>query len=494
MGKRRRLVRAGLLAVLLGIMSAGALFSHEPLELLVETFPPDPVSGGAWTLSVLVNHPNPHEVSVSPPAFPPSLALQQIRIESRTFRGGRWTSVEYSFTSLAAGDTALQPFHVSVPHGQALTGVTTVSFRPPADAPRHTPGFRWLYPAAPLALGERGELALELFDWEPSSPAPRGIFQGRAPRSAILTEAAPASTGEGVYRYAISVIPLEETALALEPFSFQAAGFTLTVPGITVPVLPAPPAPPEERHAAAAIAAAETLPAEAPEHESQRIPFPEPRGTVVFFLQGEYDRIVATVRALWEEDLRAQALAELRGNERDSLAGPLLVSLRRELEQALGLAFTGDERWRPLGVPLFAWVFFAGIGIPAAIALCVFRPRFAGRRRFAPLGEAAPSRVTSRRRGGFRNVIVLICFVGLALIVLEEGLGRVSTRRLSPAGRAAVLERTPAYRVPDTRGTVNVWFDEGQPVVVGAYGVDWSYVQSPDGRSGWVPRRAVISY
>jgi len=236
-----------------------------------------------------------------------------------------------------------------------------------------------------------------------------------------------------------------------------------------------------------AIVDAEILAGEIRRDDIPPRPFPETRETVFFLLQDEYDRIIGAVRALWEENRRAQALAEIRRNERDSLSGPFLISLRREMEQAMGLGFTEEERWRPLRVPLFVWLFF-GLVVPlAGVFLLVFRPRLGNRRN--PLKDQSSS-----RRGSFRNVIILILSIGLALIFLEEGWGRVSMRRLSSTGRTAVLESTPAYRVPDVMGTVNARFGEGQPVFVSAYHLDWYYAESPDGRSGWVPREAVINY
>ena len=497
MGKRRRLVRAGLLSlapiILLILFPAGALFSQEAqeLELIIETSPESPSVDSALSLFVLINHPNPQEVIITPPAFPASLALELIRAETRFIQGRVWTSVEYSFIPLIAGDLTLAPFGVSVPGRQAASGVTTVSIRPSAAAPRYTPAFRWLSPL-PVPSGGRGELLLELSGWDTHLPAPGRIFQGRAPRNAILNETAP-QYGEGVYLYTISIIPLDENDVALEPFSFQAAGFSLNVPGISVPVLPPRPAPPAQ--------VPPQVIAETPVREERAAPaFPEVRGTVFFLLQGEYDRIIASVRGLWEEGRRAHALAEIRRNERDSLAGPFLVSLRGEMERAMGIEFTENERWRPrtagsLNLPFFVVALFALVIIAIGVFFVFLRPRLErGHRSRAELSEPVPAAVTSRRRGGFRNVIILVFSIGLVIIFLEAGWGTVSMRRLTATGKTAVLESSPAHRVPDINGAINAWFDEGQPVILGAYHLDWCYVESPDGRSGWVPRWAVITY
>ncbi|MCL2232406.1 MAG: hypothetical protein FWB99_04935 [Treponema sp.] len=470
------------------LFSGNLLFSQETLELRVETSPDSPTVDGTWSVFVLVNHPNPLEVNITPPSIPRALALERVRTESRFIQGELWTSVEYSFIPLLAGAAALAPFGVSVPGRQAETGVTYAFFQPSALARRYNPAFRWLGPLDALPSGERGELFLELSDWDAQREAPWGLFRGRAPRNAILNEAAPEALGHGLFLYAISIIPLDENSVTLEGFSLQAGAFNLSVPGITVPVLPPRPQDAAVETAPAEVPVLETPMEEAAVAEITVIPFPETRETAFFFLQGEYERVLARVQGLWEENRRPQALAEIRRNERDSLAGPFLAPLRRDMERALGLTFTEDERWRPLRLPFPVWLFFIALVLAAGTLLLVFRRRLG---RGLSSGRSGVS-VTSKGRRGFRNVVILVFSIGLALIVLEAGWG--SMRRLSPGGGTAVLKETPAHRVPDINGAVNAWFGEGQPVLLGAFHQDWSYVQSPDGRSGWVPRGALINY
>jgi len=213
-----------------------------------------------------------------------------------------------------------------------------------------------------------------------------------------------------------------------------------------------------------------------------RIPFPGEREIHIPFLNNEYRRICAKVRDLWDNGFRAEALAEIRRNERDSLAGRSLVPLRRDMENALGLGFTEDEKWRPLMIPVVLWIIAAFLVFSAVSTLLIFRPKLL--RKY----------VTSRHRGGFRAVIVLVSLLGLALIILTEGMENLPVGRPGQPGRTAVLRETFAYRVPDDLGAVNTKFDEGQPVIVGDYSLDWYNAESPDGRSGWVKRDAVIKY
>ena len=527
--------------ILLAVLLPGSLlFSQQsgeegeapvPLEVKIETSPAAPAVNSPWTLSVLVNHPNPREVNIKPPQFPSSLALERIRTDIRLLDDERWTRVEFLFTPLRTGAITIGSFEVSIPGEQAVTAAIDVRFQEEAGAVRrYNPRFRWVSPASSVYAGEKKELTLELSNWDPSINVPSGIFRGRAPRSAVLEEKPPVEAGEGTYRYEISIIPLEESRVVLEPFSFNFNTYSLNIPGIIIPVLPAaspvnnkttaysyqePPRTGTEHNEDAGSSSMNEI-----SHDgisARPFPVPENRGNVFFPLSGEYSRICDRVRVLWENNRRAEALAEIRRNERDSLCGPFLVPLRRAMEQALSLGFTDDERWRPLKIPLPAWVTFGLFLLFLGILLFVFRKRLKIHKRafrVRPFGpytgrdeitasdqlpggvrqNEVPVNTTSRFRGSFISIIIVILCIGLVLIFLEEETGNFLISRLNSTEKTAVLERTTAYRVPDLKGAVNARFGEGQPVIIGAYHSDWCYAESLDGRSGWVKREEVISY
>jgi hypothetical protein len=514
-----RFLRAGLLIIFLWGVSSGIFLwsqtdedeapgevsgQESPLMVQIETTPALPVVYSPWSVYILVNHSSPSEVNVKPPRFPPSLVLERIRTELRFVRhepegssgaasqnlsspvqGERWTRVEFLFTPQRTGTITLESFEVTIPGKKAATGEISVHFREePRNIGRYEPRFRWADPVSPVVTGERKELILDLVNWDPLKTPPRNIFQGRAPLNAILEEKPPLPTGEGAFRYAIALIPLEGTRIILEPFSFQAEGFALTVPAIAV-ALVAP------AGAVPAKAAAALLPpqrgAAAPfptNNEFPAPPFPENRKKIFPVFRTERFRIIARSQALWEEDRRAEALAWMRRNERDRVYGPLLAPIRREMEQTLGLGFTEDEKWRPLRIPLLFWI--AGVIIALSTGGLVFFVR--------PRPGLLKKSVTSRRRRGFMTVVVFVLFGGAALILLEAGLGSFFMDRPGFSGNTAVLEKTPAYRVPDFSGAINARFGEGQPVIAGDSRGDWCYAESSDGRAGWVPKEAVITY
>jgi hypothetical protein len=460
----------------LGLLFFFPLFTGTPQEgenglgVSILSSPENPVTGGSWTVTILVEHPVPREVSVKPPRFPPSLSLERVRSESRLLTRpgrideagpppdpGRWTAVEFLFTILTPGEIILEPFEAAAAGRSAVTREISILVR--GDTPRRSsPVFRWETPV-PLTIGEAAELRLLLINWERGKEAPRDFLKGKAPLNAILEESSPAGPLEGgEFIYRLRIIPLEETGVVLGPFSFQWEGVSLNVPSLSVRVKPKAPSP------------ASAPPPPEPE-EPGNIPFPETGGRVFPFFRAEYEQTVSELKALWEEGRRAPALAEIRRKERESWAGPGLAAIRREMEQSLGLSLTEDEKWRPRNIPVF---FLCGLLLLlAAAGVLLFRFRF--------------SAVTSWKASGFKIKIILAAATVFALIFLVE------LTEGGDKGRA-VLEKTAVYRVPEKEGAVSAFFSEGQPVSTGAFRGEWVYVESADGKAGWAPAASVIKY
>ena len=504
MDRRRRLFRFGLLIhftlsfFLLPLFPGGGLKAdeEETLELQVETSPLNPIVNSPWSVYIMVKHPNPREVAVEPPRFPSFLALERVRMEVRTMeQGERWTRVEYLFTPLRAETITLESFEIKTPSRRGLSPAINVSFNDDTSRRRYEPRFRWLGSAPSIASAEKGELILELINWDPLKKIPQGFFQGRAPLNAILEEAPPFEVREGVFRYTISLIPLEYSDIKLEPISFQSDIYTLTIPEINIPVRPPRPGRFEtsERTQSGAISAdqirADNIrPNEIrlDEFEKPMLPFSQLKvNEKVFFLfRVEYNQIVSRVEALWTGEKRAEALAELRRNERDSLSGPFLIPLRREMESVLDLGFTADESWSPLKIPAAFWIFFGVLILSAVLFFLALRTRKGNER----------VKTAFRKGGGFAVLTVLIIVAALAYIFLEESVGSLPVGPPVAKGKAAILRKTEGYRIPDFKGLVSDHFEEGQPVIVGDYRENWSFAETPDGRSGWVPGAAVIPY
>ena len=515
MDRRKRLFGAGLLKPLqvifvlvffvLSAFHGSWLWADdgETLEVQIETYPSDPMVNNPWSVYILVKHPSPREVNVEPPRFPSSLALERVRAEVKiSEQGERWTRVEFLFTPLRADTITLEPFEVRTPTRKAMSAPVNASFSEETVRRRYNPALRWLGAASPIRTGESGELILELSNWDPVKKIPQGFFQGQAPVNAILEESLPVEVTEGVYHYTIRVIPLQGSVVRMEPILFYSDIYSLTVPGINISVLPARPdrfREAEGQHDSANDVpdSGDKIPDEINDEPPDEIfvnkieqllierpPFPATREKVFPLFRREYNQIISRAEALWDESSWAESLAELRKNERDSLSGPFLISVRREVEQMMGLGLTENENWHPLKIPLLLWVSFLFLVLLAAAFLLALRARGGVHKMSAGL----------HRGSGFATIIVLLFALVLAFFFLEESLGFFRLGNGGSSGKAAVLRGTIGYRIPDLKGAVSDRFDEGQPVIVGNYMGGWCFAETPDGRSGWVPGGSVIVY
>jgi hypothetical protein len=73
-------------------------------------------------------------------------------------------------------------------------------------------------------------------------------------------------------------------------------------------------------------------------------------------------------------------------------------------------------------------------------------------------------------------------------------------------GRTAVVRETSLYRVPEHVGetlaedpggaaiSTSPGFAEGEPVLIRSAADSWAYVESFDGRAGWVPAERLVPY
>ncbi|AEF81778.1 bacterial SH3 domain family protein [Leadbettera azotonutricia ZAS-9] len=466
--------------------------AYLPMDVLVVTSPSSPVVRGSLSVTILADHPLASQVTVRPPRFPPTLILERVRTEARyiTHPGrldesgpapepARWTAVEFLFTPLASGALTIEPFEVTAAGKRAATG--TISLRiaaEPGASRRNAPVFRWETPPSSLVIGAPGDIALALNNWDLQKPIPRFFLQGKTSANTIMEELPFEGAGaDGIIRYRFRLIPLEGDALVLGPLPVQAEGLSLEVPRLSIALAPAAaaqaPAASTTQAAPSPAAPSPAAPSPAAEEndETMKPLFPELSGNVFPLFRKEYEKIAGNVKILWEEGRYASALALIRKNERDSLPGAALAVLRRNLEQSLGFSFTEDERWRPWKVPAFSWL----VVILLAAGVLVWKIS-----------------VTSHTQRGYKKVTLLVVAGGLAILLLLGGLG--DRMQHAGGGRSAVLEKTAAYRVPESGGAVNARFSEGQPVDIRSSRGEWVYAESMDGRSGWIPSAAVIPY
>ncbi|MHB9292108.1 hypothetical protein Holit_01196 [Hollandina sp. SP2] len=458
-----------------GTEQAGPGVSVEALgsALGITAYPESPQVHTTWIVALLVDHPAPGEVTVQPPPLPESLTVESIRtrphqarqsLESRKVQ----TMVEFWFIPRQAGPLTLGSFEVHTPDTRYWTeprswyiqGETKKEYQPVCS---------WLRPPTSLRIGEGGKAVLQLNDWNPRKPWPgTELFLKELPGGALL-EAEPLSPEDREQGLVLrlGIIPLDGTEFTLKSRRILHEGLSIEIPELRIPLIPhrVPPSP----------SPAVTDPASAASGPKEwSLPLPCTAPPRLPWLQGDYEQALQQIQSLWRQGKIPEALGEMRRNERENLAGPSFALLRREAEQGLGLTPAQDEPWRPrklygilLGLSLGIFVF--------TFATVLFR-RIRGKKN-----------VTSRIAQGYKGM-VWILGTGLLLFALA-GMGKLHLG----AGQG-VLRATLAYRVPEEAGMVSASFSEGEPVQIRSVADFWVYVESFDGRLGWVPRDKLIRY
>jgi hypothetical protein len=278
---------------------------------------------------------------------------------------------------------------------------------------------------------------------------------------------------------ALRVIPLEGPAFILPAFSLSLGNQRVQIPSLRIPVLER--SDPKISGSSGGLGVenstgtrAALSPVEVSLSQLPPPPFPlSPAG-----------KFQERARGLWEGGQIVEALAELRRNERDHPAGFILVNLRREAEQALGLEPAADEVWRPraLLVPgmLFCLILAAlGLTLPALLRM----PGAPGQRPWPP---QAPGWVFKAVSIVF-TVIALFCLFRLSPLLHYRG---------GETPRQALARETVVYRVPDDEGAEITRFREGQMILVYGSRDGWVYAESTENGqgAGWIRTGSYLIY
>jgi hypothetical protein len=465
----------------------------EPLPVEVVTFPEFPVPDAPWTVLILVDYPDPGEVIFQPPSFPPSLTLERVFTGGRIIPGPdgkaeRRAAAEFSFILRQAGSLDLEPFEIRAGDKRAFTPPFHF-FVQDTGAPLREgpPVFLWETPPLPLSVGESGDFALLLASRDPKRPLPQGdLFRGKAPGEFIL-ETKPLSDADRerglVSRFRL--IPLTAGDFELGPFSFYPQDFP-EVPVLSIRVRDL------SGKGETADLNRDFPPGggASPDFREEESPIPFPPGKDPRFppLRAGYERTRQSARKLWEGGKQAEALAVLRRGERDLFSGPALVLLRQDTERALSLEPGENEKWRPL---VFLGFLCAGSFISLLFTLGPGLYFFSFSAPFSRKKDVTSPRM---RRYKGRALFFAVIFVA-AMWGLGDGIIRRERAEKEPErGCRGILRAVAARRVPDPGGSVDLWFGEGQSVIVRGASNAWVYVEAPGGRMGWIPGDRLILY
>jgi hypothetical protein len=415
--------------------------------------PEQPKLETPWIITFMVDHPAPAEVVIRYPPLPASLLLESIRTGARLVESSRWTAVEFWFIPQRPGPVHLRPFEVITPGKRFVT--EGISGYIEGTLTEYRPYFSWGAVPPSLAVGEAQELTLRLVNWDPRKPLPGPeLLRMDAPEQAILEEA-PLSEShreQGIV-LRLTIIPLDGQTFALPPATIRHEGLTLEVPEIAIPL----------KKKKKSIE--EKSPEEKIWEEKPPIPpLPETAVQVFPLFRADYEKTLETIRRLWNEGCIPEALAEIRRNERDSLWGHYLVPLRREAERRLGFDAVQDERRRPLFIAIFL-----GTIVLLLVSL---------------LYTARKKSVTSRFSWGYTSIAV----------VLAATAGVFGFKAVKPLEGPVTLRTADAYRVPDENSGITARFKGGQSVIIRSASESWAYIETFDGRFGWVLRDKIIVY
>jgi hypothetical protein len=323
-------------------------------RILIRSLPDYPVAGSTWTLTLFIDHSEPNEVDILAPHFDEAVFLEQVVKTPRLINprmkdieapigtppefAERWTAMEYRFVLSSPGTVSFDSFTVITPQGQTMTTPFTLNIqRPPNTAVVQNYRFVWEGTPSELRTGENAVFSLRYSGANhASSPPKTAQFLPFVPQGYIL-ESIPLSSGETLAGIALKLrlIPLEANPFALARRQFSHEGAIFEVPALRIPINRAAEQNPVQAERAAAISAS---------------PFPLPDTAIQNHprlyqkYQSRCDAVYAAAKNLWESGRRADALAELRQNERDHPAGTLFAIIRREAEQILGFTGTNDEK------------------------------------------------------------------------------------------------------------------------------------------------------
>ncbi len=429
----------------------------------------------SWSVTFLVDCPDPRRVNVSPPVFPEELVLEEVRAEPRLVvntAGERRTSIRFTFIPRAAGEILIGAFDLVMPERTLTAPEMTLVVSPAGRVERRRPYFIWEGGKNVFRSGEAGELVLRLMDWDETQPRPDNVFV-EAPESVVLEARQPEAldVSRGVV-LRLTLIPLADGEIHINRSHFQYEGYTLEIPPLTLNVLPAAPldssadSEPDDAAASSTDETALPLTLDIPRDIPSDFAAAPPSR---FFSADTYTK---TIRALWQEGKYTEALTFIRKKERDHTFGPAFVDARRELEQLAHLEPLHDERWIPKNL---CAVLFAADAL-AAIVFALF----------------AVSALKKRRASSFRKVCSAFVVCVLLLVPLALGFSGV----LQP--REAVLHAAAAHSVPDAAGVVQTRFSAGQNVFVRSVSGGWAFVESASsavyGGAGWVRTSDMLEY
>jgi type III secretory pathway component EscS len=438
-----------------------------------------------FSITVMVNHPNPVEVRVQPPDFEDNFSMERLKTEAQLVKNDlgseRWTRVEFQLMPLTAGTVYLGSFEVAIPGRTAATRRMLLKIN--NEKSGKSGRLQWIGlniwngPPASIYVGEAKQVGLRLLDLEQGTVAPKQLpLRIEAPENAVIEEL-PISAADreiGIC-FRMSILPLDERDVRIASHSFRIDGRTLVVPALSIKVLKPPemPTPKNNLPVAPMLVLQEIIAPLEPETIVVRsqIPFPNYNEKTFSLADVAYKNTMQTAETFWQNGSYAESLAALRKGERDLAAGLQIAPIRKAAETALGLTSEPNEHWHPHIILLV-------IGCASLIALLVSII-------IAILALQKKQKHTRKFTGKIFAVSIIF-----ALIALGTGFWIM----VPTIHTTAVVKEGFASAVPEQGRETGISFLEGQKVDARVKTKDWVYVESAKGKAGWVPANRIVYY
>lgn len=462
--KRHRLLTFGCSLVFLFGLISPAVSESESQELpqvLLETESTLLTVALPWKITLLIQYPKPEDVRMSLPPIPSALELDRVRTGVRIVETQPWTVVEYTFIPKRPTSLMLGPFEIQIPGKRLFSSPQALTIQDAQGQETECkPRLYWTGPADRAQVGSPMvyELRLEGCDKEITTLSVNLVQNA-------LVEPLPLSDQdrtEGIL-YRIRCTPLSsgnlylpEASLVLDKDSISSEPKQIVVAEGQI----------RKKETTQSIQVVREAPGNKNRMHTQKEvpPFPEYKKNVTWMLFWSLPLVLQENTALWEHGDYAKALANLRRNERDSLASPIYRRIRKDAERQLGILSSPDEWWIPQKA---LWVL-------SVLAL----------------GLALLFGVQKRRR---LRILILACTI---VILIYSLVGQAVLVPLLRGGSIGLVgeQEIVAYTIPDTAGSISTHFTIGEAVLMQQRADTWVFVSTYDQRSGWMLRSSIIMY
>lgn len=508
---------------------------RDPLKALVEIKTDEIMELKPFKITILVNHPNPEEVIISPPNFNDEFFFERLSVSPHIMDVGRktpriplpdeeeddshkWTSIEITLVPAKEGQFTLSSWTITSPQHTITTLPLQLVVIKGKDK-EIPPSFVWAG-AESIRVQESGIAFLRVTNLENDEiKYPYGIvIPVAAPRNAIV-EKLPVSHGDEQRGTVlkIRINPLDGKEIHFEAHTVRYRSWYLVVPELKIAVRPGSNS---AKSGGQSLNSKEIAQLErtfsqkdnsglrgtlrsTPKNKYLDFPAPVYGGILKTLDGGAFDELIKQAGTHWNLGAYAASLALLRRGERNFIAGAAVARLRREAEARLELPLLHNEVWLPPRI-FFALAAAGALIILFCAAIWIVRRiinlRLERLNQISGVQAAHLNLPVNLKEVRFSKKRFVL---GAALVVI--GAAGIIASKLE-SGNRAVLSATEIYNLPEiisasgsdgaasNDGETAAFFSDGMPVKLLATSGEWFYVEAPDGTTGWTPRSAAFVY